>query len=156
MAFPERSTADRIQSSVTRHVAGEEARRKRRLAAIATVGVAALIGLTAVAVSLAKDEPKSGPSVTSSLARDPPVASPAPIVPVAPPPGAVSVASVVVEPNTPSPSPSPSPSPVRLKTPAPAVEVPRPTATPARPAVPPASTEPVRPSDEFGDPWKKR
>ncbi len=163
-AVPDRSVADRIESSVTRQVAVEDARRTRRVAAIAAVGVAGLIGLTAIAMSLAKDDPKDEPRATpsASTAGVPP-AVPSPVAPAL---AAASVASVVVEPATPAPPPpvlAPLPASVRPKPtggtsssgPAPAVEAPRATASHARPAAP-ASADPARPSDEFGDPWTKR
>ena len=166
VAFPERSTADRIQSSVTRQVAVEEGRRKRRLAAIATVGVVGLIGLTAVAMSIAADDPRKIARPTSSnagvggppaltaasavlaLASGAGVASEdvasgaeaveAPVVVASPP--TVRPRSAVAAPPPPPPTPKVAP---------------RPGPAAARPSPAPAVSLPSRPSEEFGDPWKK-
>ncbi len=171
VAFPERSTADRIQSSVTRQVAVEEGRRKRWLAAVVTVGVVGLLGLSAVAMSIAADDPRKiarptrsnagvgGPPALTAASAVPAVASgagaasvdvasgagevEAPVV-VASPPTTVRPSSAVAAPPRPPPPPPPTPE-----------VAPRPAPAAARPSPAPAVSPPSRPSDEFGDPWKK-
>ena len=166
VAFPERSTADRIQSSVTRQVAVEEERRKRRLAAVVTVGVVGLLGLTAVAMSIAADDPRkiARPTRSNAGVGGPPALTAASAVPalasgagaasvdVASGAGEVKASVVVASPLTVRPrsavaAPPPPP-------PKPEV-APRPGPAAGRPSPAPAVSLPSRPSDEFGDPWKK-
>ena len=137
-AQTEPSAADRIQSSVDRHVESE-ARRQRRMIAMGVVGAAALIGAVAL-VTTAVEQPKdaamaSAPAVATSVASAVPAAPSSSIAPA--------VASAPVLPST-STSTKPRP---------------RPGPTPEAPAVVRTSEPPPAPpqgsADEFRDPWKR-
>ena len=170
------STADRIQSSVSRHVV-EESRRKRRVIVVAAVSAAATLSICALAVAFLDDAkssksllPPPPPLVTASSASLPPPSTSTPPTPPPPtqaqaPPSMTSMSAVpdtepVSGPNVPatvSPSPSPSPS----SSPPPTTNAARPTPSPPRTAAGAAATTrpsagaPSRPrsADDLPDPW---
>ena len=166
------STADRIQSSVSRHVE-EEKRRKRRAIVVAAVSAAATLSICALAVAFLDDAKSSKsllpppPRVTasSSLLLAPPSPlplpspSPSPSPPSQAPPSMTSMTSVpdpdpVTAPNVPAAITAAPPATTSAARPAPAaprVSSPAPAGTPARPA----SGAPPRPRtpDDLPDPW---
>jgi serine/threonine protein kinase len=174
------SAADRIQSSVSRHVE-EEKRRKRRAVVVAAVSAAATLSICALAVAFL-DDAKSSKSLLPPPPRvtAPPVSAPLLLAPPSPSPSASPSASSQAPPSMTSmtsvPAPDPVPGPnvpaaVRAAPPPttsagkPAPAAPRTTpstatpstATPSTAATPtrPAAGAPPRPrtADDLPDPW---
>jgi serine/threonine protein kinase len=158
------STADRIQSSVSRHVE-EERRRKRRAIVVAAVSAAATLAICALAVTFL-DDAKSSKSLLPPPARviAPTASSPSPSPP-SPAQAPPSMTSMTVVPD---PDPVSGPNVPPLATPAAPAPAPPSTATAPRPAPAPPRTTPgtaatTRPAtgapprprapDDLPDPW---
>ena len=152
--FTETSAADRIQRSVTRHVE-DEARRKRRSIAIATVAAVATLGLSAFVIHLVEGAPKDTGRATATLTTSPTIA-PAP---------ASTAVSVPASESAPAPAsasasaPAPT-SPVVIAAPPPRPRPPphAPIAPASAPSSPPGPLSPPRPSGAVDpmDPWRPR
>jgi serine/threonine protein kinase len=164
------STADRIQSSVSRHVE-EEKRRKRRAVVVAAVSAAATLSICALAVAFLDDAKSSksllpppppretAPTASSPLLLlPPPATSASPAAPSQAPPSMTSMTSVpgpepATAPNVPATATAAPPPTTSAVRPAPAAPrtTPGPAATPPRPpsGAPPRPTTP----DDLPDPW---